>query len=83
MIWERAPKYRYCGFDKLEFAVYDAVANFNDGRQATLDIFNMLNVDPGYNTLSACSSLNIRRRRSAFFSNLEKETKNYSGREET
>ena len=65
MICERAPKYRYCGFDKLEFAVYDAVANFNDGRQATLYIFKMLNVDPGYNTLSACSSLNIRRRRSA------------------
>ena len=65
MIWERAPKYRYCGFDKLEFAVYDAVANFNDGRQATLDIYKMLNVDPGHNMLSACSSLNIKRRRSA------------------
>ena len=42
MIWERAPKYRSCGFDKLEFAVYDAVANFNDGTQATLDIFKFL-----------------------------------------
>ena len=40
IIWEHAPKYRYCGFDKLEFAVYDAAANFNDGRQASLDIFN-------------------------------------------
>ena len=25
LIWERAPKYKYCGFDQLEFAVYDAV----------------------------------------------------------
>ena len=54
MIWERAPKYRYCGLEKLEFSVYDAVANFNDGRQATLDIFKMLNVDPGHNTIFAC-----------------------------
>ena len=38
MIWERAPKTRYCGIDKLEFAVYDSIANFNYRRQATLDI---------------------------------------------
>ena len=65
LIWEPAPKSRYCGLEKLEFAVYDAVANFNDGRQATLDIFKMLNVDSGHNTISACSSFNIKRRRSA------------------
>lgn len=65
MIWERAPKYRYCAFDKLEFAVYDAVANFNIGRQASLDIFKMLNIDPGYYMLCACAAMNIKRRRSA------------------
>ena len=30
MLWERVPKYRYCGFKKLQFRVYDDVANFND-----------------------------------------------------
>ena len=37
-IWERAPKMNYCSFDKLEYAVYDAVANFNDSRQGSIDV---------------------------------------------
>ena len=53
MIWARVPKYRYFAYDKLEFAVYDPAANFNDGRQASLDIFKELNVVPGYYTTSA------------------------------
>jgi hypothetical protein len=65
LIWARAPKYRYCAFDKLELAVYDAVANFNDGRQASLDIFKELNIVPGYFTTFACISMNIKRKRSA------------------
>ena len=39
MIWERAPKTTYCGYEKLEFVVYDACAHFNYGRQATTLIF--------------------------------------------
>ena len=65
MIWERAPKYRYCGFDKLEFALYDAVANSMMVDRQLRIFFKMLNVEPGHNMLSACSSLNIKRRRSA------------------
>ena len=61
LIWERAPKYRYYGFDKLEFAVYDAVANFKNGRQACLNIFKEVNVIPGFSTTSACISLNVKR----------------------
>lgn len=41
------------------------VANFNDGRQASLDIFKELNIVPGYFTTSACISMNIKRKRSA------------------
>ena len=41
MIWERAPKTTYCGYEKLVFAVYDACAHFNYGRQATIDILNV------------------------------------------
>ena len=38
-IWERAPKTVYCG---LELAVYDAVAIYNYGRKATIDILKHL-----------------------------------------
>ena len=54
MIWARAPKYRYCAFDKLEFAVYDSSANFNDGRQASLDILKEMNVIPGFYIFCLC-----------------------------
>ena len=64
MIWERAPKYRYCRLVKLEFDVYDAVANFYDGRQATLDILKSSTLTKG-TTRTAYSSLNNKRRRSA------------------
>ena len=50
MIWERAPKTTYCGYEKLEFAAYDACAHFNYGRQATIDILRIMNVDAGCHT---------------------------------
>ena len=65
MIWSRAPKFRYCARDKLEFAVYESAANFNDGRQASLDILKELNIEPGYYTTAACINMNIKRKRSA------------------
>ena len=67
MIWERVPKFRYCSFNKLQFGVYDSVANFNDGRQASLDILKKVNVEPGYYTTAACVNMNIKRRRSAMY----------------
>ena len=48
MIWERVPKITYVGKDILDFAVYDAAANFNDERQGTIDLFKQLNIHPGY-----------------------------------
>ena len=65
LIWARAPKFRYCAFDKLAFAVYDFEANFNDGRQASLDIFKEINVNPAYYTTTACITMNVKRKRSA------------------
>ena len=65
LIPDRASKYRYYAFDKLEFAVYDAVGNFNDGRQPCLNILNEVNVIPGFFTTHACISLNVKRIRSA------------------
>ena len=67
MIWERVPKFRYCSFNKLQFGVHDSVANFNDGRQASLDILKKVNVEPGYYTTAACINMNIKRRRSAMY----------------
>ena len=67
MIWERAPKTTYCGYDKLEFAVYDACAHFNYGREATIDILRIMNVDAGYYTRMMCYELNKRRKYCATF----------------
>ena len=46
MFSERVPK-NTCGINKTELAVYDSVAVFNYGRQASLDIYKMVNVKPG------------------------------------
>ena len=42
----------------MELAVYDSVAVFNYGRQASLDIYKMVNVKPGQYT-TECHSINI------------------------
>ena len=67
MIWECAPKITYCTYEKLELAVYDACAHFSDGRQATVDIFKILNICDGYYTRTMCYVLNKRRKYSAAY----------------
>ena len=59
MFSERVPKNTYCSINKMELAVYDSVAVFNYGRQASLDIYKMVNVKPGQYTTTACHSMNI------------------------
>ena len=59
MFSERVPKNIYCGINKMELAVYDSVAVFNYGRQASLAIYKMVNVEPGQYTTTACHSMNI------------------------
>ena len=70
LIWQRAPKHRYCGFDKLELAVYDSVTHFNDGRQAMLDILKSVHIIPGPYTVNACILSNMKRKRSASYHDL-------------
>ena len=72
-IWERAPKVNYCSVDKLEFALYDAVANFNDDRQASIDVLQKMNICAGYKqTSKVFSEMQIK--------SFHKENKkNYSG----
>ena len=47
-IWERAHQTVNCGLDTLELAVLDAVANYNYGRKANLDILKHMNIIPGF-----------------------------------
>ena len=61
-VWERVLKSVYCGLEVLEFAVYDAVANYNYGRKASLDIFTHLGMVPGFFTAKICNILNIKRK---------------------
>ena len=57
MIWYRVPKTRYVGLIQLEIGEYDPVANFNDGRTASLDILKELGLDPGNYCIEGCSDL--------------------------
>ena len=68
-IWGRVQKTVYCGLDTLELAVFDAVANYNYGRKATLDIFDGLNIIPGVYVTIICNMLNKRRKYNASLHN--------------
>ena len=60
-IWERIPKSNYISLAQLEFGVYDAVANFNIGRKASVLIYEQLDMIPGVSTLDGCNYLNSKR----------------------
>ena len=47
MIWNRLPKEVFVGSDVLKLGVYDAVAHFNIGSQAALNVLELLGIDPG------------------------------------
>ena len=64
-IWERAPKTVCRGLDTLQLAGYDAVANYNYGRKATIDILKHLNIIPGVYITRLCNTLNLRRKYNA------------------
>ena len=61
MIWERLPKTKYVSNTQLQLGVYDAVANFNIGRKASVLIYEKLNMIPGRHTLKGCANINKRR----------------------
>ena len=47
--------------------MYDSVAVFNYGMQASLDIYKMVNVKPGQYTTTACHSMNISQKYNASY----------------
>ena len=61
MIWDRIPQMRYVSFTQLEFGMYDAVANFNIGKKASVLIYEKMNLIPGKFTLQACDKINRKR----------------------
>ena len=61
MIWDRIPQTRYVSFTQLELGVYDAVANFKIGKNASVLIYEKMNLIPGKFTLQACDKINRKR----------------------
>lgn len=53
MIWERVPKDVFIGSETLQLGVYDAVAHFNIGCQAAVNILRELDIEPGEFCLEA------------------------------
>ena len=47
MIWERVPKDVFIGSETLQLGVYDAVAHFNIGSKAAVNILHQLGLEPG------------------------------------
>ena len=67
MIWNRVTKATHVGLDILSVGVYDAIARFNTGEKAALDIMELLKIDPGYHMTKCCRSVNIRLKRSSIY----------------
>jgi len=61
LIWERAPKSRYCSLSTLEICVYDAVSYFNYGAKSVIDTLKLLHIDAGKFTKLMASDANITR----------------------
>lgn len=71
MIWNRVPKHTHVGLTNLSFGVYDAIAHFNYGQKATIDVFHALNIAPGTNTTRGCMTANRNRKRQRAYKLLE------------
>lgn len=66
LIWMHAPKSNYCGLAKMEFAVYDALANFN----------GKMGITPDYLTTESCRTINLKRIKSSKSQTTQKWRKN-------
>ena len=60
-IWERLPKSKFVTFTQLKFGAYDAVANFNIGRKASVLIYEKMMMIPGKHFLKGCKEKNRKR----------------------
>ena len=67
MVWNRVPKSYHVGLNILSVGVYDAIAHFNYGEKATLDVLDYINVEPSIFTKTMCNAINKERKRSSSF----------------
>ena len=65
MILDRIPKQTFVLLTQLKIGVYDAVAYFNIGAKASLDIFKELSIEPGFHMIAGCKASNNERKRNA------------------
>ena len=55
MIWERLPKQTFIGSDLLQLGVHDAVAHFNIGFEAFIQVLKNSGINPGKYCQAECS----------------------------
>ena len=60
-VWERIPKNHYVSLSHLRFGAYDAAANFNIGRKASVLVMEKMGLRPGRYLLKGCQRLNRKR----------------------
>ena len=65
MVWHRVPKEVRVNASTFEFGVYDAVAHFNLGNVATLNISDELGMERGFYMTSGCRKENVNRIRNS------------------
>ena len=73
LIWQRAPKTSFVGTVHVELAMYDAIAHFNIGQKAFLNILEQLKMNPGLYTLKGCQQLNENRINNTIYKTQDKQ----------
>ena len=63
MIWNRIPKANHVALNMLTFGVYDAIAHFNMGAKASMDILEYINITPGEFMSKSSQTFNESRKR--------------------
>ena len=63
MVWNRIPKSNHVALPTLTLGVYDAIASFNIGAKASLDILSEMNVEAGVFMSRAANQFNLSRKR--------------------
>jgi len=76
MIWRRVPKDCYVGLQQFKTGVCDAIAHFNMGNIATINIYRELGIEPGEYTTAGCSDGNGERVKNAARLSTEKRKTN-------
>lgn len=71
MIWERLPKTTYVSLTQFRFVVYDAVANYNIGRKASVLVYKKLSMIPGRYCIKWYQTLNRKRLSNTSYKNKE------------